>query len=50
MHSVVKSSLHELTWEPQTSDILGRAKQRAGQLYHCRSLLTEQDMCIIHKS
>ena len=26
-----------LIWEPQIIDILGRARQRAGQLYHCHS-------------
>ena len=39
-----------LTWEPQIIDILGRARQRAGQLYRCRSFLTKQDMCTIYKS
>ena len=31
-----------LTWEPQIIDIPGRARQRAGQLYRCRSFLTKQ--------
>ena len=39
-----------LTWEPQIIDILGRARQRLGQLYRCRSFLTKQDMCTIYKS
>ena len=39
-----------LTWEPQIIDILGCARQRAGQLYHCRSFLTKQDTCTIYKS
>ena len=39
-----------LTWKPQISDILGCARQRAGQLYRCRSLLTQQDMCTVYKS
>ena len=39
-----------LTWEPQIIDIQGRARQRAGQLYHCHSSLTKQDMCTIYKS
>ena len=26
-------------------DILGQAKQRADQVYHCHSFLTKQDMC-----
>ena len=39
-----------LTWEPQISDILGRARQRAGQLYYYHSLLSTQDMCTIYKS
>ena len=39
-----------LTSEPQISNILGCAKQRTGQLYHCCSLLSEQDMCILYKS
>ena len=39
-----------LTWEPQIIDILGRARQRAGQLYRCCSFLTKQNMCIIYKS
>ena len=39
-----------LTWEPQIIDILGRATQWAGQLYHCHSFLTKQDMCTIYKS
>ena len=39
-----------LTWEPHITDILSRAQHRAGQLYRCRSLLTEQDMSIIYKS
>ena len=30
-----------LTWEPHITDILSRARQRSGQLYRCRSLLTE---------
>ena len=34
-----------LTWEPQIIDILGCARQRAGQLYRCHSFLTKQDMC-----
>ena len=34
-----------LTWEPQIIDILGQAKQRAGQLYHCHSFLTKQGIC-----
>ena len=29
-----------LTWEPHITDILSRARQRSGQLYRCRSLLT----------
>ena len=33
-----------LTWERHITDILSRARQRAGQLYRCRSLLTNQDM------
>ena len=33
-----------LTWEPRISDMLGRAKQRADQLYCCCSLLSEQDI------
>ena len=39
-----------LTWEPHISNLLRRAKQRAGQLYRCRSLLSEQDMCTLYKS
>ena len=39
-----------LTWEPHITDILSRARQRAGQLYRCRSLLTNQDMTNIYKS
>ena len=39
-----------LTWELQISDVLGCARQRAGQLYHCCSLLTQQDMCTVYKS
>ena len=39
-----------LTWEPHITDILSRARQRAGQFYHCRSLLTNQDMTNIYKS
>ena len=39
-----------LTWEPQIIDKLGRARQRAGQLYCCRSFLTKQDMCTTYKS
>ena len=39
-----------LTWKPQISDILGRVRQQAGQLYHCHSLLTQQDMCTVYKS
>ena len=39
-----------LTWEPQIIDILGRARQRAGQLYRCHSFLTKQDMSTIYKS
>ena len=38
-----------LTWEPQIIDILSHARQRAGQLYRCRSFLTKQDMCTIYK-
>ena len=37
-----------LTWEPHITDILSRARQRAGQLYRCRSLLTNQDMTNIN--
>jgi len=37
-----------LTWEPHIADVLSRARQRAGQLYRCRSLLTEQDISIIY--
>ena len=33
-----------LTCEPHITDILSHARQRAGQLYCCRSLLTNQDM------
>ena len=29
--------------------ILNRGKQRASQLYRCRSLLTSQDLCLIYK-
>ena len=39
-----------LTWKLHISDILGCARQRAGQLYHCRSLLIQQDMCTVYKS
>ena len=39
-----------LTWEPQIIDILGRARQRAGQLYCCRSFLAKQDISTIYKS
>ena len=39
-----------LTWEPHITDILSRARQRTGQLYRCRSLLTEQDISILYKS
>ena len=39
-----------LTWEPHITDILSHARQRAGQLYRCRSLLTNQDMTNIYKS
>ena len=39
-----------LTWELKISNILRHAKQRTGQLYHCCSLLSEQDMCILYKS
>ena len=39
-----------LTWGPHITDILSRARHRAGQLYRCCSLLTEQDMSIIYKS
>jgi len=39
-----------LTWEPHITDIPSRARQRAGQLYRCRSLLTNQDMTNIYKS
>ena len=41
-----------LTWEPQIIDILGQAnyKQRAGQLYHCHSFLTKQEMCTTYIS
>lgn len=28
--------------------MLNRGKQRASQLYHCCSLLTNQDLCLIH--
>ena len=31
-----------LTWEPYISNMLCHAKQRAGQLYCCCSLLSEQ--------
>ena len=34
----------------QIIDILSRARQRADQLYRCRSFLTKQDMCTIYKS
>ena len=39
-----------LTWEPQISDILGCARHWAGQLYRCRSLLTQYDICTVYKS
>ena len=39
-----------LTWELQIFDIPGRARQRAGQLYHCHSFLTKEDMCTIYIS
>ena len=39
-----------LTWEPHITDILSRARQRAGQLYRCHSLLTNQGMTNIYKS
>ena len=39
-----------LTWEPQMIDILGHARQRAGQVYRCHSFITKQDMCTICKS
>ena len=39
-----------LTWEPHITDILSHARQRAGQLHRCRSLLTNQDMTNIYKS
>ena len=37
----------KFTWEPQIIDILGCARQMAGQLYHYHSFLTKQDMCTI---
>ena len=39
-----------LTWESHITDILGRARQREGQLYHCRYLLTNQTLFILYKS
>ena len=30
--------------------ILNRGKQRASQLYCCRSLLTSQDLCLMYRS
>jgi len=39
-----------LTWEPHISNMLSCAKQRAGQLYRCHSLLSEQDVCNLYKS
>ena len=39
-----------LTWEPHIIDILGHARQRAGQLYCCHFFLTKWDICTIYKS
>ena len=39
-----------LTWEPHIVSILNRGKQRASQLYCCRSLLTSQDLSLMYKS
>ena len=39
-----------LTWEPHIMKILNRGKQRASQLYCCRSLLTSQDISLIFRS
>ena len=39
-----------LTWEPHIVNILNRGKQRASQLYCCRSLLTSQDLSLMYKS
>ena len=36
-----------LTWKLQISDILGRARQQAGQLYRCHSLLTQQNTAYV---
>ena len=30
--------------------MLNHGKQKGSQLYHCRSLLTSQDLCLMHKS
>jgi len=38
------------TWEPHISTMLCCAKQRAGQLYRCHSLLSEQDVCTLYTS
>ena len=39
-----------LTWEPHIVSILNCGKQRASQLYCCRSLLTSQDLSLMYKS
>ena len=39
-----------LTWEAHIVSILNRGKQRASQLYSCRSLLTSQDLSLMYKS
>ena len=39
-----------LTWESHMVRMLNRGKQRLGQLYCCRLLLTSQDFCLMYKS
>ena len=39
-----------LTWESHIVSILNRGKQRASQLYCCRSLLTSQHLSLMYKS
>ena len=39
-----------LTWEPHIVSILNRGKQRASQVYCCRSLLTSQALSLMYKS
>ena len=38
-----------LTWESHILRILTCGKQKAGQLYHCHSLFTSQDLCLMYR-